>query len=338
MPSRSLPPEQRGRVVGGVMAGLLTGILLSRTVSGAIGAALGWRAVYLIAAGAMAVLAVVLRVAMPRCEPEVRMKWGDDPAVARDGARLRAHTAAARARRRVRDGCLQLCSGRCWRFTSQVLGHGSAVAGMFGAIGVVGIFVAPVAGRLAVGPAPSRINIGRARRRRLLSFAVFLLGSRSLIALGDRRRAPRCRSAGESPHEPDGDLRSRPELRNRLNALYMVSYFAGGALGTFVGSLAWSMSGWPAVCTAGAAFSGLGDAPAAAREDERPVRTTSAKRVVRHRARLRDAALLEEHDAFAEDLCVLGLMGDEDGGDALAGELLADLAEELRLHRGVEAR
>ena len=53
----------------------------------------------------------------------------------------------------------------------------------------------------------------------------------------------------------------RPELQSRINALYMVSYFAGGALGTFFGSLAWSHGGWQAVCLTGAAFSLLGMLP-----------------------------------------------------------------------------
>lgn len=69
------PLEQRGRVVGTIMSGLFAGILLSRTVSGALGAAFGWRAVYVIAAGAMAVLAVVLRLRMPARHPAVRLAY-----------------------------------------------------------------------------------------------------------------------------------------------------------------------------------------------------------------------------------------------------------------------
>jgi len=46
--------EQRGRVVGTVVAGILFGVLLARTFSGSIGALFGWRAVYGIAAAAMA--------------------------------------------------------------------------------------------------------------------------------------------------------------------------------------------------------------------------------------------------------------------------------------------
>jgi predicted MFS family arabinose efflux permease len=63
-------PDQRGRVVGTVMSGLLIGILLSRTVSGSVGAHFGWRAVYVIAAGAMAALALILRTHLPPQPPE----------------------------------------------------------------------------------------------------------------------------------------------------------------------------------------------------------------------------------------------------------------------------
>jgi hypothetical protein len=36
--------------------------------------------------------------------------------------------------------------------------------------------------------------------------------------------------------------------------VYMVTYFAGGALGTWAGAHAWSAWGWPGVASAGAAF------------------------------------------------------------------------------------
>ena len=45
-----------------------------------------------------------------------------------------------------------------------------------------------------------------------------------------------------------------PEARNRLNTVYMVTFFFGGAIGSFGGSQAWSRWGWSGVCGVGAAF------------------------------------------------------------------------------------
>lgn len=39
--------------------------------------------------------------------------------------------------------------------------------------------------------------------------------------------------------------------RNRLNAIYMVSYFIGGTLGSVAGAAAWHARGWPGVCAVG---------------------------------------------------------------------------------------
>jgi predicted MFS family arabinose efflux permease len=51
------------------------------------------------------------------------------------------------------------------------------------------------------------------------------------------------------------------ELRNRINALYMVSFFAGGALGTALAALAWELAGFGGVCLAGALLALAGMLP-----------------------------------------------------------------------------
>lgn len=253
------PADQRGRVVGTVMSGLLAGILLSRTASGAIAAALGWRAVYVIAACAMAVLGVVLRLTMPRRLPTTRLGYGE---VLRSLAMVVKSEPVLRSRSLVGASCFASFSV-FWAMLSYHLatfGHGSATAGLFGAIGIVGVLVAPVAGRLAMGPRPERINAA-ALVATALSFAVFAIGARSLVAIG---AGVVLLDAGVQANQLTNQTviyGLNPALRSRMNAVYMVGYFIGGSVGTVASTLAWSFGGWPAVCATGAAFALLGLVP-----------------------------------------------------------------------------
>ena len=45
-----------------------------------------------------------------------------------------------------------------------------------------------------------------------------------------------------------------PEARSRLNTVYMVSYFMGGALGSALGAYGWDIALWAGVCVAGIAM------------------------------------------------------------------------------------
>ncbi|MFT8638054.1 MAG: MFS transporter [Pseudoclavibacter sp.] len=60
------PPQALGRMLGTIMFGLLSGIMLARSVSSFAAAALGWRAIFLISAGLMVVLAIIVRLVLPR--------------------------------------------------------------------------------------------------------------------------------------------------------------------------------------------------------------------------------------------------------------------------------
>lgn len=50
-------------------------------------------------------------------------------------------------------------------------------------------------------------------------------------------------------------------LRNRVNAIYMVVYFIGGAFGSALGSWALAHGGWSGVCWCGGAFGMAGLLP-----------------------------------------------------------------------------
>ncbi len=255
------PPAERGRVVVLVMSGLLTGILLSRTASGALGAVLGWRAVFVCAAVLMALLAGVLRLALPRREPSGTITYG---------ALLRSLAEVTRTqpvlRRRAIVGALGMGSFSVfWSMLSFELarqGYGSATAGLFGVVGVAGIVAGPLAARFATGEHPARLNAA-ALVAVAVSFGVMWLGATSLLVLG--LGVVLLDAGAQASHLTNQTVifGLAPELRSRLNALYMVAYFAGGALGTAVASVAWSFGEWPAVCATGAAFALLGLLPLA---------------------------------------------------------------------------
>ena len=46
----------------------------------------------------------------------------------------------------------------------------------------------------------------------------------------------------------------RPEVRNRVNTVYMVAYFCGGSLGSFAGAWGYSAGGWNGYCYVAASF------------------------------------------------------------------------------------
>ena len=246
------PPAERGRVVGVMMGGILVGILLARTAAGFAGALLGWRAVYLMAAALMVALAAALRLLLPESRPEHAIAY---PAL------LRSLFTLAREEPVLREAALlgALGFGAFSVFWSTLAfflegppyGMGSQAAGLFGLLGAAGAVAAPVVGRLADRVSP-RGNAGAAIALALASFGLFALAGRSLAGLV---AGVVLMDLGVQANHVSNLARVhalRPEARSRLNTVYMVTYFAGGALGTALGTWAWTAWGWSGVCGAGA--------------------------------------------------------------------------------------
>ncbi|MGW8378146.1 MFS transporter [Streptomyces sp. ODS28] len=249
-------PAFRGRVVGAVTSGVITGILLARTVAGVLADLAGWRAVYLLSAAATALLAVLLRRALP---------YGRPPKTTMSYARLLTSTVALFARHpllRVR-GVLALlvfaAFSTLWSSVAQPLSAppwslSHTAIGAFGLAGAAGAAAAGAAGRWNDRGLAQRTT-GTALVLLAASWLPLAFTGRSLWALA--AGALLLDFAVQAVHVTNQSLiyAARPEAGSRIIGGYMVFYSAGSALGAIGSSAAYAAAGWTAVSALGAAFS-----------------------------------------------------------------------------------
>jgi len=243
------PEAKRGKVVGTVLSGLLLGILLARTFSGFAAGLFGWRAVYWIAAAAMLILALLLRMRLPECPPQHSLSWI---------ALIRSIGHLVRKYRALRESALLGAAFFCafsafWTTLAFLLQtppyhYGPPVAGLFGLVGAAGALCAPFAGHVTDRRGP-RFTILAALLLTLASFVLLaafgtslagLIAGVILLDLGVQ--------AGHVANQTR-IYAIDPAARSRLNTVYMFMYFAGGSLGSYGGAIAWAHWGWIGVCT-----------------------------------------------------------------------------------------
>lgn len=251
------PAASRGRVVGTVMSGLLLGILLARTASGLLAAVVGWRGVYLVAAGAMLALAGVLWAVLPTSPPPGRSSY---TATLRSTARLVMEEPVLRERA-VYGASMFAAFSVFWTTMSFLLSgppyrYSSPIIGLFGLAGAAGAMVATVAGRLS--------DRGRDRRS-TATFVLIGISSFGALAAGGRHLgwllvgvvALDVATQGLQITNQGAIYRLRPDARSRLTAVYMTAYFVGGSLGSLLGGLVYEAAGWGPTCGLGAACVGV---------------------------------------------------------------------------------
>ncbi|VWD09767.1 MFS transporter [Burkholderia contaminans] len=252
------PPAERGHAVGTVMSGLLLGILLARTAAGFVAEYFGWRAVFAASVAALVALAAVIVLRLPRSSPTSTLSYGKllgsmwHLAVELRGLREASLTGAA----------LFAAFSAFWPVLTLLLAGapfhlGPQAAGLFGIVGAAGALAAPYAGRFADKRGPRAI-ISLAIALLALSFVIFALSGSSLVGLviGVIVLDVGVQAAQISNQSRIYAL--KPEARSRVNTVYMVCYFIGGALGSSAGVAAWHAFGWIGMCTTGLVFTALG--------------------------------------------------------------------------------
>lgn len=244
-------PGERGRIIGTVMSGLLIGILLSRTLSGIIGEYFGWRIVYLMAAFFMIFLAVFLRRLLPSCPAVSKMKYKD---LFKSMIHL-VKTYPVLIEAAVNGAMMFAAFSAFWTSLTFLLesphyNMGADVAGLFGLVGVTGAAAAPVVGRIADKKSP-KFTVGIGIIIVIISYlCFFVIGFKLwgliigviLLDLGVQS----CQISNQARVHALSN-----EARNRINTVYMVSYFLGGSLGSFLSSYNYAYFGWTGVCILG---------------------------------------------------------------------------------------
>ncbi|MET7647070.1 MFS transporter [Streptomyces sp. NPDC005426] len=249
-------PAERGKVVGTVMTGLLLGLLLARTASGALSELGGWRTVYWMNAVLMALMALLLRLFLPRLH-------GSGGGLSYPGL-LRSTVAMFRyeplLRWRSCIGALSMASfSVLWTALTFLLvrspyGWSESAIGLFGLVGAAGAVAATVAGRLADRGHVQRVT-GAGTVLLLASWAAVAAGARSLVWLLIGVVALDLAHQAVLNSTQNVIYALRPEARNRINSAFMTSFFVGGAVGSALTSVIWVREGWTGVCVLGASLS-----------------------------------------------------------------------------------
>ena len=251
----TLAPEAgRGKAVGTVMTGLLLGILLSRVVSGFMAEHFGWRSMFVLAAGAIALVGLAASRGLPRFRPTTQLGYG--ALLASLGTLLKTHSALRRAA--LSQGLLSVGFSAFWS-TLAVMLHGapfhlgSAAAGAFGLAGAAGALAAPLAGRLADRRGPALVT--------RLGALVTMLSFAAMVFMPWLSPQARLVLIGLAAIGFDLGIQATliahqtivygidPGARSRLNAVLFVAVFIGMALGSALGSQVLAGFGWMGVTT-----------------------------------------------------------------------------------------
>jgi predicted MFS family arabinose efflux permease len=235
----------------------MIGIMLARPVSSFIAAQSSWRAVFIASAAMMVALAAVLARTLPVRAPNARMTYG---ALIASMAHLAAATPILR-RRAFYQACLFFAFSLFWTTTPLLLAgpHYQLTQGgiaLFALAGVSGAIAAPIAGRLA-DRGLSRPATGVSIALVIVALLVTLYAAPgSALALGFLVAAAVAIDFGVQANLVFGYraiFALAPEVRGRLNGVYLASLFAAGAVGSAAGAWAYARGGWTLACLVGLA-------------------------------------------------------------------------------------
>ncbi|MFY8325630.1 MFS transporter [Pseudoalteromonas sp. ZZD1] len=240
-------PKEKGATLGTLMMGLTLGILLSRTLSGSIAEYFGWRAVFVMSALLATIFGLLLYKALPHNTVHTNLKY----------TQLLKSTFVLFKKHKS----LQILTfaGASWFAAFNALwatlaihvshapfNYNAQQAGFFGVIALAGVIGAKSSGKW----------VNKLGSKSLIKFALFIIAvgfiitgvyAKSLIALVIGIILI---DFGVFSAQVANQVRVfsiDPQAQSRINGVYMLGYYLGGALGSIAGVKAYQYYAWPGV-------------------------------------------------------------------------------------------
>jgi predicted MFS family arabinose efflux permease len=244
---------QRGRAIGIVMTGLLLGILLARTFSGWVSKIHGWRWVFVVSALISLAFVPLFHRKMPELKPKQALTYAEAMR-----SLWTLWTTQPLLRESAVLGALAFASFSCFWTTLAFLleSHyrlGAGVTGSFGVVGAAGAMTASLAGRMADRHGSrwvAGLGLTILAGSYLLIWGVVAVHAGLWLHIVGLVVGVVILDVGAQMTQVANQTRIFglvASARSRLNTVYMVCYFTGAAVGSWLSSLAWAKWGWNGV-------------------------------------------------------------------------------------------
>ncbi|SCN10196.1 A0A063CLS5 (MFS transporter) [Bacillus wiedmannii] len=257
---RIVPIEETGKYVGKVMSGLLIGIMIARPLSIGIADWFGWRMVFVFSLIVLVVILLLIIKFLPDYEVVSTSNMRYQNLIA-SMVKLLIHTSSLQ-QRAFYHACLFATFSLYWTvipilLRAEPLHYSNNEIALFGFVAIAGALLTPTIGKIAdKGYIFTMTNVSMALV--LLSIILlFFVQDHSLFSMILILISGVCIDIGVAGNLLLGQkviFSLNPEIRNRLNGLYMTIFFLGGAVGSWVGSYTYYKFNSEVTLLIGAAF------------------------------------------------------------------------------------
>lgn len=244
-------PEEKEKKVGMILTGLLIGILGSRVLSGYIGHLFGWRAMFAIAAAVIGISALMVARYFPEVAPTYKGKFTTLMKSILQLIKEHPLSLLYSIRAAFAFGSfLGLWGCLAFRMKEAPYFEGSDVVGLLGLCGMAGALTASNVGKYIPKFGTEKIN-NFGLYLQMAAWVILALFHNSYVGLILGIIIIDIGMQCIQLSNQSATMKLCPEASSRMNTIYMVTYFIGASVGTFLAGTLWSIYGWKGTIGAG---------------------------------------------------------------------------------------